>query len=261
MKDLIIVFFRKRWLSIILWLLNIISVFFIVQIVFEVFPLVDSNYSLDKIDRINSLIIDCSIGILASTLFYILLVYIPERKKTKLARKVQKTYLQYLSEHMQFFILYLVKVYSLKMEKDDVQYSKIVFDEFEKVNSSIFINPPKSYPLFVRAGDSNSFVGNKVLGIKEMYGGVNDLINKILSNPIIIFEDESLIDLLNKILTCKLFKLLIISESKDSLSTDVSNSIFSSDILKLSLVEYYILYIRLLDYSLPNYFFIKEEID
>lgn len=43
---------------------------------------------------------------------------------------------------MQFFILYLVKVYSLKMEKDDVQYSKIVFDEFEKVNSSIFINPP-----------------------------------------------------------------------------------------------------------------------
>ena len=248
MKDLIIVFFRKRWLSIILWLLNIISVFFIVQIVFEVFPLVDSNYSLDKIDRINSLIIDCSIGILASTLFYILLVYIPERKKTKLARKVQKTYLQYLSEHMQFFILYLVKVYSLKMEKDDVQYS-------------IFINPPKSYPLFVRAGDSNSFVGNKVLGIKEMYGGVNDLINKILSNPIIIFEDESLIDLLNKILTCKLFKLLIISESKDSLSTDVSNSIFSSDILKLSLVEYYILYIRLLDYSLPNYFFIKEEID
>ena len=54
-----------------------------------------------------------------------------------------------------------------------------------------------------------------------MYGGVNDLINKILSNPIIIFEDESLIDLLNKILTCKLFKLLIISESKDSLSTDV----------------------------------------
>lgn len=120
---------------------------------------------------------------------------------------------------------------------------------------------PKSYPLFVRAGDSNSFVGNKFLGIKEMYGGVNDLINKILSNPIIIFEDESLIDLLNKILTCKLFKLLIISESKDSLSTDVSNSIFSSDILKLSLVEYYILYIRLLDYSLPNYFFIKEEID
>lgn len=101
----------------------------------------------------------------------------------------------------------------------------------------------------------------KFLGIKEMYGGVNDLINKILSNPIIIFEDESLIDLLNKILTCKLFKLLIISESKDSLSTDVSNSIFSSDILKLSLVEYYILYIRLLDYSLPNYFFIKEEID
>lgn len=81
MKDLIIVFFRKRRLSIILWLLNIISVFFIVQIVFEVFPLVDSNYSLDKIDRINSLIIDCSIGILASTLFYILLVYIPERKK------------------------------------------------------------------------------------------------------------------------------------------------------------------------------------
>ena len=113
MKNSIIIFIRRNWLSLVLWLLNIISIVFILQIVFDIFPLFESNYPLIKAEKINSLVIDCSIGIITSTLFYILLVYIPERRKAKTARNAQKIHLQYLAEHMQFFILYLVKDYSL----------------------------------------------------------------------------------------------------------------------------------------------------
>ena len=166
-----VILVRRNWLSLVLWLLNIISIFFILQIVFDIFPLFESNYPLTKIEKINSLAIDCSIGIITSTLFYILLVYIPERRKAKTARNTQKINLQYLAEHMQFFILYLVKDYSLNVENNDMSYSNIKIEEFSKVNFSIFSDTSKKYSLYLRKKDGtlNYLIGNKFNSSKILH--------------------------------------------------------------------------------------------
>lgn len=257
MKNSIIIFIRRNWLGFILWFLNILSIIFILQIVFDVFPLFESKYPLMKVNEINSLVVDSSIGIITSTLFYILLVYIPENRKSKTARKAQKLYLQFLAEHMQFFIIYLIKTYSLDVRENDRLYSKIIFEEFGKIDTSVFTIISKSYPLYVRSNSDSlsSYISDYKFGINEMYKNVNRLINEILSNPIIVFEDEKLIDLLNEILSCKLFQLFIAYKAKNS----ILDSVLTSDSLKSVFVEYYKLYIRLLKYSLPNSFFISDD--
>lgn len=261
MKNSIIIFIRRNWLSLVLWFLNIISIVFILQIVFDIFPLFESNYPLIKAEKINSLAIDCSIGIITSTLFYILLVYIPERRKAKTARNAQKIHLQYLAEHMQFFILYLVKDYSLNVDNNDVIYSNIKIEEFSKVDISIFGEISKKYSLYLRKKDEtlNYFIGYNEFGIHTLYKVVTKTIDKILSNPTIIFEDENLIELLNEIYNCKLFNLIRIYNSKESIAINCLKNVISTVELKSALIEYYKLYIRLLKYSSPNSFYINND--
>lgn len=257
-----VILVRRNWLSLVLWLLNIISIFFILQIVFDIFPLFESNYPLTKIEKINSLAIDCSIGIITSTLFYILLVYIPERRKAKTARNTQKINLQYLAEHMQFFILYLVKDYSLNVENNDMSYSNIKIEEFSKVNFSIFSDTSKKYPLYLRKKDGtlNYLIGNNEFGIHTLYKVATRIIDKILSNPTIIFEDKNLIDLLNKIYNCELLNLIRIYKSKEPVDVNYLKYVIPLVKLKSAIVEYYKLYIRLLRYSSPNSFCINDDI-
>lgn len=261
MNSFSVMFLKKNWLGLILWFLNILSVFFILQIVFDAFPLFESKHPLIRVDKINSLVVDCSIGIITSTLFYILLVYIPERRKANTARKAQAIYLQYLAEHMQFFIIYLAKEYSLQIRENDIYYSNIPFEEFSKVNNSIFTTSDKYYPLYCyyKNKEFTELICNQKFGIKVMYKTVTDLIHKILSNPIIIFEDESLVDLLNELSSCRLFDWFRIYISKESIAVDWEE--FSpTDQLKPILIEYYQLYIRLLKYTSPNSFSINDEI-
>lgn len=262
MDNLIVLFIRRNWLSLILWLLNILSIFFILQIVFDVFPLFESKHSLKDVDKINNLVVDSSIGIIISTLFYILLVYIPEKRKSKTARKAQKINLQFMAEHMQFFILYLVKEFSLYVKKDDIQYSQIAFDEFAKVDYSIFATEPKYFPLFARAKPGNSFklIKNQEFGVNIMHRMVSTFINKILSSPIVIFEDEKLIDLLNEISFCDLFNLSMMHNNKDLINRENWGYIFTTEELKNALIQYYKLYINLLKYTTPNTFCINENI-
>lgn len=261
MNNSIVVFIRKNWLSFILWFLNILSVFFILQIVFDVFPMFESKYSINKVDRINSLVVDVSIGVITSTLFYILLVYIPEKRKLKTARKAQKSNLQFLAEHMQFFILYLVKEYSLHVKKEDSRYSQITFNEFVKVDYSIFTTESKHYPLFLRSKSNKSpiLIKTNEFGINIMHTMVTTFVNKILSSPTIIFEDEELIDLLNEISTCSLFELLMLNKTKKLIAGECSESIFSAKALKDALIQYYKLYVYLLKYTSPNSFCINDD--
>lgn len=261
MNSFSVMFLKKNWLGIILWFLNILSIFFILQIVFDAFPLFESKHPLIRVDKINSLVVDCSIGIITSTLFYILLVYIPEKRKANTARKAQAINLQFLAEHMQFFIIYLVKEYSLQISDNDIYYSNIPLEEFRKVNNSIFTTNYKYYPLYCnyKNRDLIVLIGNQKFGIKVMYKTVTDLIHRILSNPIVIYEDNSLIDLLNDISSCRLFNLFRIYISKESIAIDWERYCLV-DQLSPILIEYYQLYIRLLKYASPNSFSINDDI-
>lgn len=64
----------RRWVNIHVWLaiLNAVSLLFILQIVFEVIPVWECNFTDEKIDRINSFVVDLSLGVITSTFFYYL---------------------------------------------------------------------------------------------------------------------------------------------------------------------------------------------
>lgn len=74
-----------RELHKVLILLNFTSVLFLLQIVFGWIPLINCNYSTERIANINSLVVDLSIGVITSSFFYYLLVYIPEKEGKKLS--------------------------------------------------------------------------------------------------------------------------------------------------------------------------------
>ena len=162
---------------------------------------------------------------------------------------------------MQFFILYLVKDYSLNVDNNDVIYSNIKIEEFSKVDISIFGNISKKYSLYLRKKDGtlNYFIGYNEFGIHTLYKVVTKTIDEILSNPTIIFEDENLIELLNEIYNCKLFNLIRIYNSKESIAINCLKDAISIVELKSALIEYYKLYIRLLKYSSPNSFYINND--
>ena len=67
---------KTIFLNIHFWLvvLNAISVFLILQIVFGVFPCRECDWPSDKIERVNSLVVDLAVGVITSTFFYYLLV-------------------------------------------------------------------------------------------------------------------------------------------------------------------------------------------
>lgn len=119
---------RGSILHIVLFVLNIISFFFILQIVFGLIPLIDSDLSPQRITLINGLIVDLSIGIIISTLFYYLLVYVPEKIRRKQIRMFNQGKLDYLAGLMQVVVAYFSDKYSLVVgcrNLVDVDFSRL----------------------------------------------------------------------------------------------------------------------------------------
>lgn len=81
-----------RELHKVLILLNFISALFLLQIVFEWVPLISCNYSTERIANINSLVVDLSIGVITSSFFYYLLIYIPEKEGKSCQGNDSKTF-------------------------------------------------------------------------------------------------------------------------------------------------------------------------
>lgn len=241
-------------LHILLAALNFVSIFFILQIIFNWFPTFSCNYPADKIEQINSLVIDLSIGVITSTLFYILLVYLPDKKKSRTARAVNSTNLCYLAENMQFIIIHLVKSYGIKVEQSDYNYSKIDFEEFSKIKSNIFSKDYISgiYEMFVRDINNTKSMGTDEVNLSKKTMTVMKLIEKTLSMPSIIFEDGSLIKLLNMIHDCRFFKLIILN------TLDSPFKIGAPYHPTFEIQEFYLLYTLLLKYTSPHNFYFER---
>lgn len=237
-------------LHIILAILNIVSIILLVQIVFGWIPSFECDYPLDKIDKINSLIVDLSIGVITSTLFYILLVVIPEKRKSHTTRQVLSINLRYLAENMQYTIAHIAKIYSLKIQQWDLNYSHINLQEFSKIKSSLFSKDyiSGSYEIFLRKDNNEHSIGISQIDLKDICSKTMNLTDKTLSSPSIIFEDENLIKLLHAINICDFHKLLIVSTTSNT-RIPINNTIVNKLI-----TEYYMLYLSLLKYTSTNNF-------
>lgn len=109
---------KKWWKNLHLWLMliNAASLFFILQIVFEVIPLWDSCFTEEKAEKINSFVVDLSLGIITSTFFYYLLVYIGERRRSKAVRRLIQWRLNSMAANMQIVVGYYVDKYNIECE-------------------------------------------------------------------------------------------------------------------------------------------------
>lgn len=239
-------------LHIILAILNIISIFLLIQVVFNWIPCIEYDYPLDKIDKINSLIVDLSIGVITSTLFYILLVYLPDKKKAKTAREVISTKLRYLAENMQFIIIHVTIKNNIKTLKDDYNYSQITPTEFYKIDSNIFSKSfiSENYKIFMRIkGMPDNSIGFNKIDLNEIRTDTLKLVDRILSSPSIIFEDENLIMLLNKISNCSFYKTMALIDFINPKSLPDYGS---------QTKEYYELYLDILKYTTPHCFYFRK---
>lgn len=64
-------------------ILNIISLILILQIDLGLIPLIDSNLSLKLANGANNLFLNLSYGLLISSIFFLIVVYYPEKKENQ----------------------------------------------------------------------------------------------------------------------------------------------------------------------------------
>ena len=223
---------NMKKLHIILAILNIVSIILLIQIVFGWIPSFECDYPVDKIDKINSLIIDFSIGVITSTFFYYILVYKPEKRKEKVIRSIISSDLLYIANNMQMVLAYVTKTYSLEVK--DKYYKKIPQKELLKIKNEnhtefeqiCFFNI-EIYPDVL--GENTHSLSTDAKSLNYTAESIFEKINKINNIPNIIFEDEVLISTLDSISRCVFYNNI---HSMNGISKDF----FKNDYERLSLV-------------------------
>lgn len=118
-------------IHIILFVLNMVALMFILQIVFGLIPLVKCGLSPERVSLINSMTVDLSIGVITSTLFYYLLVYLPAQIRNRRVRQMNQGRIDYLAKLMQCVVAYFCYRFQLKMKSAtlvDVDFNDIPQD-------------------------------------------------------------------------------------------------------------------------------------
>lgn len=249
-------------LHIILAILNIVSIILLVQIVFGWIPSFECDYPVDKIDKINSLIVDLSIGVITSTFFYYILVYKPEKRKEKVIRSIISSDLLYIANNMQIVLAYVAKIYSLEVK--DKYYRKIPVKEFSKIKKGTHIEF-ETVCSFDMEIDQNVLAQNAysistdAKSLNYTAESIFEKINKINNIPNIIFEDEVLISTLDSISRCVFYNNI---HSMNGISKDF----FKNDYERLSLIfnfrsirELHSLYVTLTKYITPYVFCVSND--
>lgn len=183
-------------------LINAVSLFFILQIVFEVIPLWASSFTEEKAEKINSFVVDLSLGIITSTFFYYLLVYIGERRRSKGVRRLIQWRLNSMAANMQIVIGYYVDKYNIECEnfkfltakpeafkqaenltRDELQYW------FRWQNSDSAMN--------VSGSTERGFICNYIDMVKHHA-------DRIMESTVFSLEDMELMELVDRIGRCEL---------------------------------------------------------
>lgn len=101
-----------RFYNWILLVLNLFSVFLLIQIKLELIPLFPSNLKPNYLDSLNELISAFSIGIIISTIFYLIVSVLPNRIKSVRTQKIIQPKLNTIGSQINESIFYMVNKYS-----------------------------------------------------------------------------------------------------------------------------------------------------
>lgn len=183
-------------------LINAVSLFFILQIVFEVIPLLDSSFTEEKAERINSFVVDLSLGIITSTFFYYLLVYIGERKRSKGVRRLIQWRLNSMAANMQIVIGYYVDKFNIECE--DYKFLTANPEAFKQAENLTrdklqywFRWQRSDIAMNVSGSTERGFVCNYIDMVKHHA-------DRIMESTVFSLEDTELMELVDRIDRCEL---------------------------------------------------------
>lgn len=234
-----------------LWLilLNVVSLFFIMQIVFGLLPLWECSLTDEKVERINSFIVDLSLGITTSTFFYYLLVYYGERKRSKGVRRLIQWRLDAMAANMQVVICYYV--YKCDIDCEDFKFLTLKQDSLMKAdnltreelkywfrweNSDVAIN--------VSGSTERGFVCNYIDLVKHHA-------ERIMKSSVFSLEDTKLMELVDRIGRCELVNHISMLNHNSKIDVYLGN-------YGKALTHFYQYYCELLEYSKTNNLMAKE---
>ena len=126
-----------RFYNWILLTLNLISIFFLLQIKLDVIPLFPSNMELSVIENLNELISRFSIGIIISTIFYLIVSVLPNEIKRIKTQKIIQPRLNTIGNQINQSIYYLVNKYSENKIKSIKNLNKNNFLGIKKLENKL----------------------------------------------------------------------------------------------------------------------------
>ena len=187
-------------------------------------------------------------GILTSTLFYYLLVYIPDQIKEYKAFKKSFPHLQFIALRMELFIAYTAKVNNISVNKDDKYYLNIHFQKSMMIDID---EPEKKYVYYKRLKDGTlqktKGFAYDISDLKIHNNMILDRLNRVLSIPNIEYD---LFNILISLRDCYLLTALsdheLLNKEKDQKFHSESRVSFLTGIY-----EYHNLYKKLLKYVDP----------
>ena len=186
-----------------LFFLNAFSILILLQIVFEVLPYIfECDWPTDKVARVNDMAKDFSITVISSTIFYLLLVVIPEEIKRRQIRKRTQDAIDNLANGMQEIIAYLAYKCSVSRKTDDPHYLKIEPATFEPITNFQKNHQTGFYYSYTQNGqkeltnvsnwDEISYLYSRVCWLKRATLDYLDI-------PVIVYENPELVLLIRQI--------------------------------------------------------------
>lgn len=181
--------------------LNLTSVLLIAQIDFSLFPLISSNFDIKKIERINNLTSNLSQGIIVITFFYLLLVYLPEKRRKITVRKLIQPRLDTVVFMMQKSVAYFFYRYNLKTIGDN--FSGLLAENFDQINRIDNVKMNFNYKIkFTKNNYWTPFSSGdatETFKLDNERKVIKEKIDEILVLPIISSEDDLLIETLSQL--------------------------------------------------------------
>ncbi len=98
-------------------LLNIISLILVCWIQLKLFPLIEVSNERFDVNGINNIVLTLSYGIITSTIFYIIVVLIPNQKRKKTTKLVIQRHINLITDKLTVIFLYLYKKNNNKIEE------------------------------------------------------------------------------------------------------------------------------------------------
>ena len=183
-------------------IINIFSVIILLQVVFQTIPYWECDWPTDKITRVNDMAKDFSITVISSTIFYLLLVVIPEEIKRNQIRKRTQDAIDNLANGMQEIIAYLAYKCSIPRKTDDPHYLKIEPAAFGPITDFQKNQQTGFYYSYTQNGkkeltnvsncDEISYLYSRVCWLKRATLDYLDI-------PVIVYENPELVLLIRQI--------------------------------------------------------------